>query len=97
MRVFISGKITGDKNYRRKFKKAERKLKRMGHEPVNPAIFPEGWKHDQYLYITLAMLETCDAVYMLGDSFNSIGAQAEHDLAKEIKMPIYHEGELWKS
>jgi hypothetical protein len=93
MRIFISGKITGTKNYRRKFKRAERRLKRAGHQPVNPAVFPDGWAHEQYMYITMSMLETCEAIYMLNDGDNSLGAEAEKRLAKELRLPIFYEGE----
>jgi hypothetical protein len=37
MKLYISGKITGDENYQEKFAEAERRLVDAGYEVVNPA------------------------------------------------------------
>ena len=37
LRVYIAGKISGDKNYREKFSNAEQALTAMGHCVLNPA------------------------------------------------------------
>lgn len=44
---------------------------------------------DYYRY-SLAWLEACDAVFVLPNSENSKGAQAEIKRAKELKMPVFH-------
>jgi hypothetical protein len=41
----------------------------------------------------MSMLETCEAIYMLNDGDNSLGAEAEKRLAKELRLPIFYEGE----
>ena len=82
-KVFISGKITGDPNYREKFDKAEKELTEKGFLVMNPAIFPEGFTWDQYMKITLAMLDACDTIYLMEDWAESRGAQAEFKHAIE--------------
>lgn len=37
MRIYVAGKITGDKHYKRKFRKYEKKLVKMGHSVMSPA------------------------------------------------------------
>lgn len=42
MKVYIAGKITGDPEYRMKFRRAARALETMGNVALNPATLPEG-------------------------------------------------------
>lgn len=37
MKIYIAGMITGDKNYKSKFKRAEKLLRSLGHSVMNPA------------------------------------------------------------
>lgn len=90
-KVYIAGKITGDPNYRAKFDKAEKGLKAHGYLVMNPAILPEGFEWNQYMDITVPMLEACDTIYMLEDWQESKGAQIEHDIAKDRGMLIMYE------
>jgi hypothetical protein len=39
MKIYISGKITGDSGYRQKFLDAENRLYSTGHFPLNPAAY----------------------------------------------------------
>ena len=42
MKVYISGKITGNENYREEFAKAQAELEKDGHIVLNPAVLPVG-------------------------------------------------------
>ena len=57
MKIYIAGKITGDKKYRAKFREAAKALEALGHVVLNPAILPAGRGERDYMRITLAMLE----------------------------------------
>lgn len=94
MKVYIAGKIRGDKNYKAKFEEAEAYLKALGHSVMNPAVLPSsGFRHEEYMKICLAMLETCDAVYMLPDWRKSKGARAEYKFAsKKGKAIMFADG-----
>lgn len=37
MKIYISGKITGDRRYKAKFREVEKKLAAAGHIVLNPA------------------------------------------------------------
>ncbi|MDR2426569.1 MAG: DUF4406 domain-containing protein [Endomicrobium sp.] len=78
--VYISGKITGEKYYKRKFADAERKLKAAGYEVLNPArmIKVEKWKrYDDYLKEAFMLLFQADFFYALPCWVDSDGAKAE--------------------
>lgn len=94
LKVYIAGKIRGDKNYRAKFEEAEAYLKTLGHSVMNPAVLPSsGFRHEEYMKICLAMLDVCDAVYMLPAWRKSKGARTEYKFAsKKGKAIIFADG-----
>ena len=82
MKIYISGKITGDKNYRAKFQQAEDDLRAYGHEVMNPAILPPGFSWTEYMSVALAMQNVCDGTLFLPDWKDSKGAIVEHQDAR---------------
>lgn len=82
LRVYIAGKITGDKNYRKKFEVAAAAVERLGCFALSPAVLPsEGWEWHEYMQISQAMLHVCDAIAVLPDWTESCGAIEEVDQA----------------
>ena len=77
MKIYISGKITGDKHYKAKFREAEKKLKEAGHTVLNPAAQPAGLRPADYMRGCFAMMETADVVLFLHDYQDSKGAMLE--------------------
>jgi hypothetical protein len=91
--------MTGQPDWNRyEFALAEQRLS-VNHTVLNPAnhipIYqPESITHDQYMSIALAMLDCCDAVYMLHGWQDSKGARIEHQYAIEHgKVIMYQEEE----
>jgi hypothetical protein len=88
-KLYISGRITGDKDYREKFLEAENKLYDAGFYPVNPAAcIPANtdWNHAMRKAISL-MLQ-CDGVSLLPDWRKSKGAKIEARLARKLGMDV---------
>lgn len=75
--IYISGKITGDPQYKKKFADTERALNDAGFMAINPAVGPEGLVWEAYMYRSLDMLRACDAVCMLPGWEESYGATIE--------------------
>lgn len=88
-KIFISGKVTGDPNYKEKFAKMEEELKGMDYIVLNPTILPEGLEWEEYMRITLNMLHICDAIIMLEDWEESKGAKIELEYATKNEKVIF--------
>lgn len=91
MRIYISGKITGDPNYRVKFFAADQQLLRKGWKTLDPATLPDGMTRAQYMRVDLNALLDCDAVYFLPDAMESAGARIEWELAHYIGLTMYYD------
>nr|DAF85425.1 MAG TPA: Nucleoside 2-deoxyribosyltransferase [Siphoviridae sp. ctzm5103] len=99
-KIYISGKITNNANYKADFEAAELALKIAGFQPVNPAEehLPDGATWADYMRHDIKLLCDCDAIYMLNGWRESAGAKIEHKLARdlgieiiyEIKKPVYN-------
>ena len=90
-KVYISGQITGlpEPVYTKLFADAERKLKTMGYEVVNPAkkgTVP-GYKWEDYMREDIKLLCECDYIHLLPNWGNSRGAIMERDIAKQLSIP----------
>ena len=92
MIVYIAGKMRGLPNYgRENFANAEKKLKDAGLLVLNPATLPIGMEDSKYLPICLAMLDASDAIYLLNNWNDSVGAKVEAAYAKAQGKVIWYE------
>ena len=57
MKIYIAGKIAGDRRYRAKFREAAKALEAAGHVVLNPATLPDGLTDGDYMRICMAMVE----------------------------------------
>lgn len=88
MKIYIAGKITGDKGYREKFAVVEAALWAQGFTVINPEVLPEGMRPADYMRICFAMVDIADEVVFLPDWQESQGANLEMALCQYIKKPI---------
>ncbi len=93
MKIYIAGKITGDKNYKSKFKRAERLLRSLGHSVMNPAwIAPsDDFTWTDYMQISGMMQARCNAVYFLKDWKESEGAKIEFKRCHQLNQTAFFE------
>lgn len=89
MKVYLAGKITGDKNYRAKFEAAEKMLEEEGHIVMNPAVLPEGLYKADYMRICMAMIDSADVAVFLPDFRDSFGARVEFDYCEYIEKETW--------
>ena len=95
IRIYISGAITGTDNYIERFARAERKLIEQSYEAVNPAqmlsLLPISTTHKEYMVVSYALMDICDAIYLMNGWKNSKGATMEYDYALEKGLTILYE------
>lgn len=87
-KIYIAGKITGDKNYKKKFESAEIDLWTKGYSVMNPARLGGGFEHKEYMHICYAMIDVCDSIYMLKGWRESVGAVMEYTYARKNNKEI---------
>ena len=94
MKVYLSGKITGDADYRKKFEAVQNELSSYGYVVFNPAVLPDGFEYEDYMSLDLLILSRCDAIYLLRDWKNSPGARREVEEAKRLGLKILDEDDI---
>lgn len=99
MKVYVSGKITGldPKEYLARFAEAQLYLEFHGHKVMNPASAMSGcttgFSDDDYQHVCYAMIDTCDAIYMLGNWQGSKGARKELQYAFDWRKQVMYQDE----
>ena len=89
MKIYIAGKITGEPHFKNIFKCAELTLQRHDYTVMNPAELPEGFSQEDYMHICFAMIDVCDAVFLLSNWKDSKGANLEFEYAVNNKIKVY--------
>ena len=93
-RIYISGPMTGTKDYKEQFFKAEEELKQKGHDVINPAredqLLPNG-TYEDYMDLDMFLLDKCDAIYLLKGWRKSCGANREYGYAMAKDYIVLHE------
>lgn len=87
-KIYISGRITGDENYRAKFQNAQESLESLGCIVLNPANLPAGLSRADYMRINFSMIDSADMVVLLTDWRESEGAKLEYQYCKYIGKPM---------
>lgn len=96
MRIYLSGPITGIKNYLLNFLRAENTIRAHNKfkscDVVNPArlgnVLPHG-THKEYMELCYALVGMADKMVMLEGWQKSKGAMLEKRMAEEMDMEIY--------
>ena len=102
MKIYISGKITNNKDYKQKFKNAvyfliDNKEKLFPNESeityFNPAEIklPDTATWEDYMRYDLKVLLECQAIFMLDGWKESEGAKTEFFIAQKLKLKIFYE------
>lgn len=95
MKIYTAGKISGlnREDVIKKFEAAQKCLVANGHQVFIPSVLPayDEVSHEDYLHICYAMIDICDAVYMLSDWQQSKGARMELQYAADHRKEILYE------
>ena len=97
MKIYISGAITNNPNYKEDFERAEDYLQREypNDEIINPALvnsfLPKSTSHKEYMRMSFCMLDMADAIFMIDGWEKSCGASLDYGYALAKDMKIMHE------
>lgn len=84
-KIYISGPITGIDDYMERFSKAEKELEAQGFGVINPAKvlsqMPAETTYEEYMKMSMVMLNMCTRIYMLKGWEKSPGANREYGYA----------------
>lgn len=84
-RIYLSGAITGTTDYLDRFENAEKELTEKGYVVINPAkvnaMMPVETTYEEYMKMSMTMLDMCDYIYMLKGWQQSRGANREYGYA----------------
>lgn len=84
MKIYIAGKIAGDRRYRAKFREAAKAMEAAGHVVLNPATLPDGLTDGDYMRICMAMVDAADLAVFLPDYQESRGTMVEWAYCQRI-------------
>jgi Asp-tRNA(Asn)/Glu-tRNA(Gln) amidotransferase A subunit family amidase len=93
-KIYISGKISGEiEEAEKRFEKAEKGLKKLGYEVVNPMKLPHN--HDKswesYMRECIKALMDCTHIYLIRENITSSkGVQIEINLALQLDIKIWN-------
>lgn len=99
MKIYISGAITNNPNYKDDFERAEDYLQREypSADIINPALvnsfLPKSTTYEEYMKMCLCMLDKCDSIYMIKGWKKSCGSNREYGYALAKDMIIMFEKE----
>ena len=95
MKIYISGKITGlePEDAFNNFEQASTEVCHE-YEPIHTMQkyrnIP-GWGWKEYMVVSIELLLSCHAIYMLTNWKDSKGARIEHSIATEMGMVIEYQ------
>ena len=94
--IYISGRITGNKNWEKQFQEAENYLNKLGiYTVVNPLKLEKQLTikktYINYMRNDIKHLINCSDIYMLRGWWRSKGARLERHIAKVLGLGIVYQ------
>lgn len=89
MKLYLSGAISANPNYKNDFENARKRLNDAGFAVVSPTIFcNESMSYDQAIRKCLQVLSTCYAVAVIETPYQSTGSKLELAIADALSMQV---------
>ena len=89
MKLYLSGAISANPNYKNDFENARKRLNAVGYAAVSPTIFcDESMSYDQAIRKCIQVLSTCYAVAVIETPYQSTGSQLGLTIADVLSMQV---------
>lgn len=93
-RCYLSGPITGTSDYIKRFEEWEKYITQtLGWTVINPAKvnanLPSDTSYDEYMHMSIAMLDLCDRIMLMPGWERSKGAKYEKTYAEDNGLQIW--------
>ena len=95
MRLYISGRITDNPNYKEEFENAEKWLLERDITPINPIkvnAICNTLTYEEYMKVDYCLIDLCDGLFMLKGWQDSRGALSEMCYGKSLGKKILYQG-----
>ena len=92
--VYLSGRISGNDNYKKDFEKAYDFLNELGYVVLNPSnldVVGNGLAYEKYLQICYRLVDVADIIFMVSGWQKSKGANAELSYAKSLGKKVMYQ------
>ena len=93
-KVYLSGKITANDNYKEEFATAEAFLRQHNYITLNPTRLDEisdELSYEEYLEICYKLIDIADIIFMVSGWQSSKGANAELTYAKSLGKKVMYQ------
>ncbi len=89
MKLYLSGPITNNRDYKEDFAQAEKALYKAGFDVVNPLKLnhEKGASYGDYMRVDIKALCDCDALALIRNDIPSDGVNVETLVAHSIGIP----------
>jgi hypothetical protein len=95
MKFYISGKISGNSDFKADFERGEQFIKEKGYTAINPVKIDLPLSYEEFMQVDFKLIDLCDGIYMLKGWQDSKGARAELSYAKALNKQVKYEDMQW--
>lgn len=93
-KIYISGPISGIRDYKARFDVAAQIIRSKGHEAINPCdliaiLNPATTTWEQFIVAGLGLLRACSAICLIQGWEKSRGSRMELREARNLGMTVY--------
>lgn len=98
VKIYLAGPIRGVPDYKERFEAVRRKIEEDKNIALDPSLLPECMEQADYMRISMAMIQSADAMLLLKGWENSEGARIEKAYADMVGIPVYplEKGKLYE-
>lgn len=87
--LYLCGAISGNPHYKEEFELARKMLSQVGYAVCSPLEFcKKNWSYEECIRMCIRVLSTKDAIAIVNNIKNSMGALLEVHIGRMLRMQI---------